>query len=261
MEVNSCPGNSKNSVKHSQWNISRSLRIIQEVMVWRNVSSILLRELLRKREILLPIKLYSNFCRFYRVTLNKNAPSAMTPAEVMFARKIKTAFEKLLQNQSKPVHTNKVTRKQFKIDEKVVFFRMFQSNKSYWETDTVDKQIGKMIYIIKGSRFTHKKHLNQIRKRYSNTVENNPWEEDPMDIVFDTFAVPIPQMASKQRRSKRHREITDLVEITPHPPKYWLHMEQGYKGECYCDIPHDITAWTLSDTINSDWLDKRVKWV
>ena len=28
---------------------------------------------------------------------------------------------------------------------------------------------------------------------------------------------------------------------------------------CFGDIPHDVTAWTIPDTINSDWLDKRGK--
>ena len=31
--------------------------------------------------------------------------------------------------------------------------------------------------------------------------------------------------------------------------------------KCYGDVPHDVTAWTLPDTINSDWLDKRGKQV
>ena len=39
---------------------------------------------------------------------------------------------------------------------------------------------------------------------------------------------------------------------------------QTYKNgddfyKCYGDILHDVTAWTLLDTINSDWLDKWVK--
>ena len=59
------------------------------------------------------------------MTPNKNAPSAMMPAEVMFARKIKSVFDKFLPNQSKPGHTNKVVRKRLKISEKA-FFRMFQ---------------------------------------------------------------------------------------------------------------------------------------
>ena len=129
----------------------------------------------------------------------------MAPAEVMFTRNIKSVFDKLLPNQSKPGLSNKVTRKRFKIGEKV-FFRIFQSNKSYWETGTVDKQIGNMIYIINGPRFTHKRHLNQIRKWYSNTVENNPLEENPMDIVFDMFEVPIPQTAPKQGTHKKKKK-------------------------------------------------------
>ena len=101
-----------------------------------------------------------------------------------------------------------------------MFFRMFQSNKSYLETGTVDKEIGNMIYIIKGPRFNHKRHLNQIRKWYSNIVENNPREEDLMDVVFDTFEVPKPQTAPEPKRSKRKREITDLIGINPRKKKY-----------------------------------------
>ena len=87
----------------------------------------------------------------------------MTPAVVMFARNIKSVFDKLLPNQSKPGNINKVTRKRLKIGEKV-FFCIFQSDKSNWQTGTVDKQIRNMIYIIKGLRFTHKRPLNKIRK-------------------------------------------------------------------------------------------------
>ena len=50
-------------------------------------------------------KSIQQFLQVYRVTPNKNAPSAMMPAEVMFARKIKSVFDKLLPNQLKPRHT------------------------------------------------------------------------------------------------------------------------------------------------------------
>ena len=100
-------------------------------------------------------KAIQQFLQVYRVTPYKNAPPAMVHAEVMYSKKINQCVQ-FLPNQSNPGHTNKVTRKRFKIGDKV-FFCMFQSNKSYWETGTVDKKIGNMIYIIKGSRFTHKK--------------------------------------------------------------------------------------------------------
>ena len=50
-------------------------------------------------------KAIQQFQQVYRVNPNKNALSAMTPAEVMFTRKIKSVFDKLLANQSKPGHT------------------------------------------------------------------------------------------------------------------------------------------------------------
>ena len=54
-----------------------------------------------------------------------------------------------------------------------------------------------------------------IKSTWTNTVKNNPREEDPMD----TFEVPIPQTAPEQKRSKRKREITDLIEINTHKRK------------------------------------------
>ena len=38
-------------------------------------------------------KAIQQFLQVYRVTSNKSAPFAMTPAEVMFARKIKSVFD------------------------------------------------------------------------------------------------------------------------------------------------------------------------
>ena len=149
----------------------------------------------------------------------------MSPVEVMFVRKIKSVFDKFLPNQWKPEH-----KKWIENDSKLakVFFRLFQSNKSYWKTGAVDKHIGNMIYIIKRPRFTRKRHLNQIRKWYSNTADNNSREEDLMDVVFDILEVPIPQMAPELRRFKRKREITDLIQITPPQKKeYWLQTKQG----------------------------------
>ena len=51
------------------------------------------------------------FLQVYGVTPNKNAPFAMRPEKVMFAWKMKSVFDKLLPNQSKPGRTKKVTRK------------------------------------------------------------------------------------------------------------------------------------------------------
>ena len=41
--------------------------------------------------------------------------------------------------------------------------------------------------------------------------------------------------------------------------KYSLKKQGLAINYCYGDIPLGITAWTISDIINSDCLDKRVK--
>ena len=80
-----------------------------------------------------------------------------------------------------------------------------------------------------------------------------------MDVVFDLFEVPIPQTAPEQRRSKRKREITGLIEINTKKKKIWTPYGARLTRRCYGDIPHDVPAWNLPDTINRDLLDERVK--
>ena len=77
--------------------------------------------------------------------------------------------------------------------------------------DRVEKRVGNMIYIIKGLQFTHKRHLNQIRKRLLDDADNGPTEEkEVMDVIYDTFDMLIPQAAPEQRRLKRKRKIMDV---------------------------------------------------
>ena len=45
-----------------------------------------------------------------------------------------------------------------------------------------------MIYIIKRKRFDHKRHVNQIRPRYIESIEQNDVEL-PMEALYDTFEI------------------------------------------------------------------------
>ena len=79
---------------------------------------------------------------------------------------------------------------------------------------TNEKRVGNMIYMIKGPQFTHKRHLNQIRKRPSDYADNGPPEErEVMDVIYDTFHLPIPQAAPERRRLKRKRKMTDFIVV------------------------------------------------
>ena len=91
-------------------------------------------------------------------------------------------------------YSNKVTNKN-EVGEKVIYC-MYQNNKTYWEMDIIGekkRRIGNMVYLVKGPKFVHKRHLKQIeKKKLSNLKENNHPEEEAMDIMFDTFNMPAP---------------------------------------------------------------------
>ena len=86
----------------------------------------------------------------------------------------------------------------------------------------IEKRIGNMIYIIKSPQFTHKRHLNPIRKRQSDDADSGPPEEiEVMDVIYDTFDMPIPQVAMEQLRLKRKKELTDFIVVNPKRKGYW----------------------------------------
>ena len=164
-------------------------------------------------------KALQQFLQVYRITPNENTPASLSPSEIMFARKIRSVFDKLLPRQTKPVRTTTVPNKRYVPGEKV-YFKMFRDNKTFWELGTIEKRIGNMVYIIKGPQFSHKRHLNQLRKRLSDDIDSGPPEEEVMDVIYDTFSLPTPLAAQPERRSQRKRKMTDWIVINPKKKKY-----------------------------------------
>ena len=81
--------------------------------------------------------------------------------------------------------------------------------------DTLEKRVGNIIYIIKCSLFTCKTHLNQIRKPLSDDANSGPPEEkEVMDIIYDTFDMPIPQEAPEPRCLKKNEKWQTLSLLT-----------------------------------------------
>ena len=70
-----------------------------------------------------------------------------------------------------------------------------------------------MMYIIKGLQFTHKSHLNQLRKHLTDEADSQSPKETVMDIIYDTFDVPTILAAPEVCRSKRKRKTTDLIVV------------------------------------------------
>ena len=62
--------------------------------------------------------------------------------------------------------------------------------------DTIKKRVRNMIYLSKGTQFTHQRNLNQIRKRLSGDADSSPPEEkEVINVIYETFDMPIPQAA------------------------------------------------------------------
>ena len=61
---------------------------------------------------------------------NNNTPSSLPPAEVMFVRKIRSVFDKLLPKQTKPGQTNTVPKKILPTWRESYFW-LFCDNKSF----------------------------------------------------------------------------------------------------------------------------------
>ena len=133
-------------------------------------------------------KALQQFLQVYRITPHPSTPSNISPADLMFARKVKSAFDKLLPRQAIIRNTTHTRRKKYNSGDRV-YFKCYKNNTSYWECGVVDKRIGDCTYMIKGPQSIHKRHLNQIKKRhiqdddYTTTVE----EEETIDVIYKSF--------------------------------------------------------------------------
>ena len=108
-----------------------------------------LKHALKKAKSTPTDKTLQQFLQVYRVTPNANTPAELPPAQIMFARKVRSAFEKLLPRQIK--HSRKQTvSKYYKI-----YFKIFKANKMFWKLGTIKKRISNMVYIIDGPKFSH----------------------------------------------------------------------------------------------------------
>ena len=90
------------------------------------------------------------FLQVYRITLNPNTPSTSSPAEIIFSKKISSAFDKLIPKQFK-INTTEHCYKKAISPRTEDFFKNFQKNMPYWE----ERTIGEMLYIIQGQKHTH----------------------------------------------------------------------------------------------------------
>ena len=84
-------------------------------------------------------KALQQFLQVYRITPNPNTPLAVSRAETMFARKIRSVFDKLLPKQNKLRKTTLAPKKRFNPGERI-YFKKYQNYMSCWERGIIKKK-------------------------------------------------------------------------------------------------------------------------
>ena len=89
----------------------------------------------------------------------------MTPAELMFTRKMRYVLNKLLPNKkkTKKKKKNEIRAVSIFFRSGEVYFRIYRHGKERWESGIIDKLIGRLVYLIKGANWEHKRHPNKKR--------------------------------------------------------------------------------------------------
>ena len=86
-----------------------------------------------------------------------------SPTETIFARKIRSEFDKLIPRYARFKKTVTLPKKRYACGEKVLF-KIYKNSMTFWEVGRVKQGVGELVYIIQGPNNIHKRHLNQLRK-------------------------------------------------------------------------------------------------
>ena len=137
-------------------------------------------------------KSLENFLSVYRITPNLNTNAGSSPAELMFTRKIRSVFDRILPSTTKTTATRENLSTWFyKPGEKILFLN-YRSGKSFWEEGIIMKRIGHMIYSVRSSKFDCRRHINQLRPQHTDDFKQAEDNELPLEILYDIFNVPLP---------------------------------------------------------------------
>ena len=92
------------------------------------------------------------FLPIYQITPNPNINANISPAELMFARKIRSVFDKLiLSKKKKEIRKKLIPLIRHSPGEKNYFLN-YHLGKATWLEGIIEKRIGNMMYIIKHPR-------------------------------------------------------------------------------------------------------------
>ena len=136
--------------------------------------------------------------------------SGLSPAELMFGRRVRSIYDKLLLGRKINVwkNTKQMSNRYFKSGDKI-FIRLYISVEKMWKDGVIISRLGKTTYMIQSQNWRHKRHVNKLKYRF--TKEENVQTHLPMEILCDTFNLPTPQVINPQRK----RNLKELLDMDP----------------------------------------------
>ena len=173
------------------------------------------------------------FLAIYRVTPNPDNNTNASPMDLMFARKVRSIFDRLLPSKKKRILRENFSSRQFTPGD-TVYFSNYQGGKMHWVDGVVVKRLGKVVYSIKAEGYMCKRHINQLRPRH---VEHMDTED--IGTLCDAFNITPPSVVHepmdvspepKLRVTKPNREQQAVIwrskrtrrqvkRLTPDPSK------------------------------------------
>ena len=98
------------------------------------------------------------------------------------------------------------TIKYFHPSEKI-FLKIYIKNKEYWEEAVIEKRVGRVLDMIKGLNWVHKRPLNQLKKRYLDNRDTI--SEEQMIVMMYLYLKNI----FTRRTNKKKRNPTETLNV------------------------------------------------
>ena len=103
------------------------------------------------------------FLLIYRITPNVNVSGGKALAELIFAGKIRSVFDKLIPSFNEIKESKNTLNKFYRLGKKISFLN-YHLGKTTWIEGIIEKRIGKMVFVIKHPKWKVRRNTNQIKK-------------------------------------------------------------------------------------------------
>lgn len=110
----------------------------------------------------------------------------------MFARKIRSVFDRILPSATKTTATRENLSTRFYKPGDKIFFLNYRTGKSFWEEGIIKRRIGHILYSVRSSKFDCRRHINQLRPRHTDDYKQAEDNELPLEVLYDSFNIPLP---------------------------------------------------------------------